>query len=336
MSLIKSIQKDSKEYKKMEKSAVLNSTYAYSPTARSLFNPENLEPKAKLVVPTSAPAVRMLPRVQSPGGQQAEWFKMTSLLDPSTPGTNTSISFPDGGVPNETEQTYEHASAPYKLLGRKLDVGMLQIESSYKGDLNVENQLLKIKMTEVLLGEEWLIFNGDSSYDSEDFDGFSKQITTYSGTGGGGYLTASGLQEYDLTLWEGGAEGDRILFCNPRQHKALTDELYGTGSIQQINVASSVANQQNMISRGSVTTIIGLNGNTIKVVPSRYVGTWAYLVTPQNDAGVRYVEMEDKLPMARYDIASTSFSKASFVVKSTVLKMISEQAHYKIGDLSTV
>jgi len=253
---------------------------------------------------------------------------MTSKLDPSATGTGTVITFADGGTPEETSHTFSVVTAAYKLLGRKLSVGLLHIAAS-KNHVPVEDELTRIKTLEVMLGEEYLIINGDSNADSNAFDGLLKQITTNSGTAS--LLTASGIGVYDATLFAAGGISTHC-FISPRQSRALSDELQGSGSVQRIVVSDQGAAVANL----RVSEIISPStGSSIKLIVSRYMGAWAILGAVKSPAGENYVEMEDLIPMVKMDVPVTSFSKDSFVVEATVLKLIAEPYWYKIGGLAT-
>uniref|UniRef100_A0A7C3WW43 Phage major capsid protein n=1 Tax=Dictyoglomus turgidum TaxID=513050 RepID=A0A7C3WW43_9BACT len=309
----------------IRKAAVTTSTYTFSPATRSIFVAENLDPVVKLIVPTATPIRSLLPR-KAGSGQATAWKKLTSKLNYST--TGSAITFADGGVPNETTQTYQVVTAAYKLLGRKVSVGLLHVAAS-KDYLPVEDELIRIKTLEVMLGEEELIINGDSSIDPNAFDGLLRQITTNSATAS--FLTASGISAYDQTIFEAGGAADH-LFLGPRQARALADELQQTGSIQRI----IVSDQTGAIAYQKVSAIVSaVTGKTINLVTSRYMGSWAILGQIKSDAGENYVEMEDLIPLIKMDVPTTSFAKDSFIVEATVLKLIAEPYWYKIGGLAT-
>src|SRR3990167_8999119 len=144
------------------KAAETTTSYTFSPQTRSIFSPENLDEKIKFLVPVDTPIRNRLPRV--PGsGQMAEWKRMTSAvhsrMHPTAnvpAGTATQIAFADAGAPNETSQTYSLANAPYKLLGRKLEVGGLALAASRArdGQPDMQTDRERVKMYEVMLGEE--------------------------------------------------------------------------------------------------------------------------------------------------------------------------------------
>jgi hypothetical protein len=309
----------------IRKATVTTNTYTFSPATRSIFVAENLDPVVKLIVPTATPIRSLLPR--KPGrGQATAWKMLTSKLDPGSTGTR--ITFADGGTPNETAQTYVVKTAAYKLLGRKVSVGLLHVAAS-KDYLPVEDELVRIKTLEVMLGEEYLIINGDSTVDSNAFDGLLKQITTNSGTAT--LLTASGISVYDQAIFEAGG-GATHLFLGPRQARALSDELQQSGSIQRI----IVSDQTGAVAYHRVSALVSaVTGKTIQLVTSRYMGEWAILGQIKSDAGENYVEMEDLIPLIKMDVPTTSFAKDSFIVEATVLKLIAEPYWYKIGGLET-
>ena len=150
------------------KSAETNATYTWSPAARSVFSPENLDEEIRFLVPIDTPVRNRIGRV--PGkGQAAVWKQMTSALHSNVAGTlagtDTSIVFADAGAPNETSQTYGTSTAVYKLLGRKLEVGGLALAASKgrDGQPDMQKSRERIKMYEVMLGEEELLIAGDAA-----------------------------------------------------------------------------------------------------------------------------------------------------------------------------
>lgn len=267
---------------------------------------------------------------RKPGsGQATAWKKLTSRLDPQAGGTGTSGFFADAGTPNETTQTFSVATAAYKLLGRKLSVGLLHIAASKDSGVPVEDELLRIKTLEVMLAEEDAIVNADASVDTNAFDGLIKQITTNSGTAS--LITASGVSAYDSQIFNAGGFASHLLI-SPRQSRALMDELQGQGSIQRIVVSDQGAAVANL----KVSKIVSPNtGSNIEVVVSRYMGAWALLLSMRSPAGENYIEMEDLIPMIKLDVPVTTFAKDSFVVEATVLKVIAEPYQMKIGGLAT-
>lgn len=310
----------------IRKAAVTTGTYSFSPSTRSIFTAENLDPVTKLIVPTATPVRSLIPR-KTGKGQATAWKKLTSRLDPQAGGSGTVITFADAGTPNETSQTYSVVTAAYKLLGRKLSVGLLHVAAS-KSHIPVEDELTRVKTLEVMLGEEDLIINGDSAADANAFDGLLKQITTNSGSAS--LLTASGINAYDQTIFEkGGSAG--ICLLGPRQSRAITDQLQSSGSINRIIVSDQGA----ALAQLRVSEIVSSStGNTIKLIVSRYMGSWAVIGAIKSPAGENYVEMEDLIPLIKMDVPVSTFAKDSFIVESTVLKLIAEPYFYKIGGLA--
>src|SRR3990167_3942627 len=220
------------------KAAETTSTYTFSPTTRSIFSPENLDEKIKFLVPIDTPLRNRFPRVKGKG-QMAEWKRMTSAVHSrmhptgNVPaGTATQIAFADAGAPNETTQTYSATSAAYKLLGRKLEVGGLALAASKarNGQPDMQADRERVKMYEVMLGEEELLIAGDVSNSALEFDGLNKQITTNSGNAT--FLTASGIGSFCQTLYARGGD-PTLLLASARQLQALADDLEHSGSIQQ-------------------------------------------------------------------------------------------------------
>lgn len=313
------------------KKAVTQSTYTFSPSSRSIYSPENLDPVVKVLVPVATPVRAALPRNANGAGEAAGWQKLTSRLDPQAGGTGTSVGFADAGQPAQTTQTFVFASAAYKNLGRDVEIGRQQIAANRGRNVeDIQASQEMIKTHEVLLGEEAMILNGDVAADAEEFSGFAKQFTTNSGSAA--LVTASGVSRYAQTLFENGAELVSHLVTNPRQNRALSDELQGSGSIQRI-----IVDDQGGVTAGAhlKSIVDGNSGNLISVIASRYAYSWSYLLTVQSPAGENWIELEDLEPLSIYDVPTANHSIQSRVFETTVLKVIGEVFQYKIGGNAT-
>lgn len=322
------------------KAAVTNATYAFSPAARSIFAPENLDPVIKLMVPTATPVRSLFPRTKG-FGQAAAWKKLTSQLAPgdrgtgailgaSAVGTGYQAGFADGGQPNtSTSQTFVVVTAAYKNLGTDVEVGRQAIASS-RGYQEIRDELVRYKTMEVMLGEENMILNGDSSVNSNEFDGLAKTITTNSGSLV--LLTASGVSNaVQGPYWNYGAQF-QYLVANPRQIKALADDLQGSGSIQRIVVDNQGAGVGGLHLAKIVNSI---DGSLISVVASRYAGSNGYLLTVSEPSGENALEMEDLEPMSVYEPPTANHSVISRIYETTVLKNIYEVHQAKLTGLAT-
>ncbi len=310
--------------------AVTQSTYTMTPGARSIYSPENLDPVIKHVVPVATPVRNILPRTTG-YGQAALFRKLTSRLDPQAGGTGTRLGFADAGQPSQTSQSYTLASAAYKNIGRDVEIGRQQIAANRGSSLeDIRAHEEMIKTIEVLLGEEDIILNGDVSTQTTEFDGFSKSFTTNSGSAS--LLTASGIGVYARTLHGEGAENPTHLVAHARQTQALADDLQGAGSVQRI----VVDNQGSAIGGVALASVVNpITGSLIKVLTSRYVGGWAYLLTVNDITGNNWLEMEDLDQLSVYDVPTANHSVVSRVYETSVLKVIAEQYQYKVGGLAT-
>lgn len=311
--------------------AVTQSTYSFSPSDRSIYSPENLDPVVKTVVPTAAPVRRALPR-KGGMGEAASFNKLTSNLDPQAgTGTGTTVGFADAGQPSQTSQSYTFVSYPYKNLGRDVEIGRQQIAANRGSNLeDVRAREELIKTTEVILGEEVMTLTGDAALHTTEYSGLAKLITTNSGTAG--LVTASGVSSYAQTLFQNGADLVSHLILNPRQNRALSDQLEGSGSVQRIVIDNQGA------ATGGVhlaKIVDGNTGNLIDVITSRYAKSWAFLLSVRSAAGESWVEMEDLEAMSIYDVPTSNHSIQSRVYETTVLKVIGEPFQYKVGGLAT-
>lgn len=318
------------------KAAETRTTFTFDPDSRSIFSPENLDEKIKMLVPVDTPLRNRLPRILGKG-EASVWKKMTSALHagshPSgyTPtGTATTVAFADAGAPQETSQTYSTATAIYKLLGRKLEVGGQALASSRgrDGQPDMQTSRERIKMYEVMLGEEELIIAGDASERPLEFSGLNKQITTNSGAST--FITASGVGAWCQTLYAYGAE-PTMLLASARQIQALSDDLQKTDSIYRTMYASP---EDQIGATGGIylSRIVNpVTGSLIDVRPSRYVGYGGLLLTERSPAGEVWIQNDELIPMSRVDVPSENFSYTSFILESMALQVIGEPFQMKFN-----
>ena len=317
------------------KAAETTGTYTFSPSTRSVFSPENLDEEIKYIVPKDTPLRARFPRVEGKG-QAATWKQMTSAIHagmhPSgsvATGTATAISFADAGAPGETSQTYATCTQTYKLLGRKLEVGGLALAASKgrDGQPDMQKGRERIKMYEVMLGEEELLVAGDASARTNEFTGLNYQIskdcstgssTTYSGTCT--FVTASGVGAWCRDLYKYGAD-PTLLIASARQLQALADDMERSGTIMRQVVAQKEL--QGVIGGLSLVKIVNpVTSSLIDVRPSRFVGYGGLLLTEKSPAGENWIEADQLIPMSRVDVPSSNFSYISFIVEALALKVI--------------
>lgn len=320
----------------IEKAAETISTYTFSPTDRSVFSPENLDEQIKYLLPKQTPLRNRFPRTTGMG-QHAEWKKTVSRAHTNvgvSGGTNTSIVFADAGAPNETSQAYTTAVAAYKLLGRKLEVGGLALAASRNrdGQPDMQEERMRFKMLEVMQGEEELIISGDTDNSAYEFNGLGDQITTYSGTLGS-FVTVSGLEAH-MAQGYVDEEADYTAFAaHPSQMIHLANDLARAGSIDRVVIDSPAGG---VTAGRQITGILNpVTGSRVDLIPHRFVGGTAYLLTEKSPEGEVWIEMEDLIPMSRVDVPSSNFSYVSFVLEATVLKLIGEPYQKKFAGLTT-
>ena len=321
----------------MEKSAVTNASYTFAPATRSIFNPENLDPIVKLLPPTATPVRSLLARSKG-YGQASAWKMLTSQLAPAATysgltvsGTSTSGFFADGGTPYSTTQTFQVMTAAYKNIGRDVEVGRQAIASS-RGYQDIRDQLVKIKMLEVMLAEEDAILNGSISADINSFDGLATTLTSNVVNVAGGYLTVSGVGSALRQAWNNWGAQPGVLVVTARQQQALADDLQGSGSIQRIVVADQ-AGATGGVRLASIVNPI--DGTLISVVTSRYANTNGYLLSLADAAGQTWLEMEDLEGLSVYEPPVSTHSVISRVYETTVLKVIGEVKQIKLTGLAT-
>lgn len=333
-------QVDAQMREQIIKAAEVLATTTFAPETRSVFAPENITADIKLLVPVQTPIRNRTPRVQG-FGQAAVFKRLTSKLHANSGaagvGTNTAVAFADAGAPNETSQTYATVAYPFKLLGRKVEVGGLAIKATTGGTpggdarangANMLDSRERVKAVEVMLGEEELLIGGDVDTSALQFDGLGKQITTNSGNAA--LLTASGIGNFCNTQYLAGGDPS-VLYANARQNRAIADNLEWSGSIQRAFI-----NNTGAVTAGyKVKNVINpVTGNVIDLEVSRYVGGDAYLLQEKDVSGENWVQVEELIPMSRVDVPSSNFSSIRFVLEALVLEVIGEPFQMKIGGLA--
>jgi hypothetical protein len=183
----------------------------------------------------------------------------------------------------------------------------------------------RIKLYEVMQGEEELIIAGDADLRSTEFSGLNKQITTNSGSCT--FVTASGVGAWCRTLYAYGAD-PTALVCSARQMQALGDDLERTGTITQMVVAQSEL--KGVIGGRRLGKIVNpVTGTLIDVEPSRFVGYGGLLLTEKSPAGEVWYDIQELIPMSRVDVPSAYFSYISFVLEALALRLIGEPFQLK-------
>ena len=321
------------------KAAETLATQTFSPQARSVFAPENITEDIKLLVPVQTPIRNRTPRVEG-YGQAAVFKRLTSKLHSNSGaagvGTNTAVAFADAGAPGETSQTYATVAYPFKLLGRKVEVGGLAMaatrnqlgNNAVTGGDNMLTSRERTKAVEVMLGEEELLIGGDATANTLQFDGMGVQITTNSGNAA--LLTASGIGQFCNTAFLAGGDPS-VLYANARQNRAVADNLEWSGSISR----AFINDRGNVTAGFRVGNVINpVTGSVIDLEVSRYVGGDAYLLQERTEAGENCIQIEELIPMSRIEVPSANFSAIRFVVEALVLEVIYEPFQMKIGGLA--
>ena len=222
-------------------------------------------------------------------------------------------------------------TAAYKNIGRDVEVGRQAIASS-RGYQDIRDQLVKIKMLEVMLAEEDAILNGSISADINSFDGLATTLTSNVVNVAGGYLTVSGVGSALRQAWNNWGAQPGVLVVTARQQQALADDLQGSGSIQRIVVADQ-AGATGGVRLASIVNPI--DGTLISVVTSRYANTNGYLLSLADAAGQTWLEMEDLEGLSVYEPPVSTHSVISRVYETTVLKVIGEVKQIKLTGLAT-
>jgi hypothetical protein len=174
----------------------VDTTYA-GPVPSSLLARQDLESEVIKLTNRNTPLRDIMPRITGNGSAHL-WNQRIALGQ--LPGNNfpSELFYKDGGLPVESDPLYVQKSAVYRYLGVTGIITGPMIASG-RSFMDIEAEVAEAKMREVIQGEEWAYFHGDSTVTNTSgavsFDGLNKQITTNTVANASAALTATGASQ---------------------------------------------------------------------------------------------------------------------------------------------
>lgn len=298
---------------------------------------EDLQAEMAIMAPTDTPLRNRLNRIQG-NGKAHSWYKLIPTVSAGAQstghlflgGTNPEGGFFEkGGLPQATQPSYKHVSAPYTSLGDLVNVSFFdQMAGGTYTD--IKKHQIKVKMLNVALMEEWAIINGDSSVLPLAFDGLNVQITTNIQDNAGAPLALKDITNVENSIVSKGGKPQAVVMGYRELQKfneLVLGSFYrlfqaGAGTMADIPAGISVSR---WLSPFGVVDVIG----------SRYIpNTGNSFVLVIDDKTVledgNAIQMVDLMPLSSIDLALLQSAYRTLVAEFTVLQLTCEAFQGKI------
>lgn len=302
----------------------------------SLLARQDLEAEIVKLTNRNTPLRDILPRIRGEG--RAHLWNQRIRLG-SLPSNNSPLElfYKDGALPTQSDPLYVQKTAAYAYLGVTAVITGPMIASG-RSFADIEAEVAEAKLREVVQGEEWCIFNGDStvtnSTGAAGFDGLTKQLTTNVIDLAGGALTGVGNAVKQL---------DRIVKLTRLQGGQPTHFFTSFGMQSQIN--QIVAPSARYVMQDGNTVTAGINAvnyqspaGVLPVVGDFFINP--SIPYPYNTVGssgaegaasshiyllqVPEIEMADLMPIGRTELAKIADTIRFYISEYTVLAVKAE------------
>lgn len=312
----------------------------------TLLSRQDLEAEIVKLTNRNTPARDMIKRTRGEG--RAHLWNQRKALG-TLPGNNSPLElfYKDGALPTQSDPNYVQKTAAYVYLGVTAVITGPMIASG-RSFADIEAEVAEAKLREVIQGEEWCIFNGDStktnSQGAAGFDGLGVQLVTNVIDRAGGSLTAVGNSVKEL---------DRAVKLSRLQGGQPTHFFGSFGMQNQLN--QIVAPQARYIVQNGTTITAGVHAVNYQspagVLP--FVGDFFInpsIPYPYNTAGssgaegsamssiyllqIPELEMVDLMPIGRTELAKIADTIRFFISEYTVLAVKAEPFMVQIKNVN--
>lgn len=306
------------------------------PIPSSLLARQDLEAEIVKLTNRNTPLRDMVKRTKGEGRAHL-WNQRTALGGLPSNNSPLELFYSDGALPTESDASYVQKTAAYKYLGVTGVITGPMIASG-RSFADIEAETVEAKLREIVQGEEWAIFHGDStvtnSTGASSFDGLDKQLVTNVINKAGAALTGVGNSVKEL---------DRLVKLVRLQGGQPTHFFASFGMQSQIN--QIVAPQTRVIVNDGTTVTAGVNAvnyqspaGMLPIVGDFFINP--AIPYPYNTAGssgpegaltsniyllqVPELEMADLMPVGRTELAKIADTVRFYVSEYTVLAVKAE------------
>lgn len=316
------------------------------PVAGLTLNRQDLQEQMVIMAPTATPLRNRMRRM--PGNGTAHSFYRlvgNTNTDVAAIGTffGTTPSggfFAKGGLPNNSDASYQYVSTPYFNLGDIANVTFQDVAQG-RSYWNLFAEQIKLRMLNVALMEEWAIINGNNSTNNLIFDGLKAQIE---GGGGqivpatAGQLTIALIEQAALAVFNAGGVSDTLVLDTKAKavFNSLVLQLYQVRQIGSANLGT--------LAGGFTVKTWDFGYGDVDIIASRYIDSNQYNATSfallldfqSQDAknGGNVITMIDVDPLNSIDLAILATSMRKLVWQTSALEVTAPAFQAEITGLT--
>ncbi len=309
------------------------------PIPSSLLARQDLEAEIVKLTNRNTPLRDIIPRVKGEGRAHL-WNQRVALG--GLPGNNSPLElfYKDGALPTESDPKYVQKTAAYAYLGVTGVITGPMIASG-RSFADIEAEVAEAKLREVIQGEEWAIFHGDSSVPNStgatSFDGLDKQLVTNVIDNAGAPLTAgvtggNTIAQIDklikLVRLQGGQpthlfmsfgmQAQANALISPDARYVITDGTTVTAGLHATNYMSPA---------GMLPMVGDFFVNPATPYPYNTAGSSGAAGAPTSNIYLLQVpelEMADLMPVGRTELAKIADTVRFYISEYTVLAVKAE------------
>jgi len=299
---------------------------------------QDLSPILMIEPPMETPLRNRFKRIPGNGGAH-EWNRLVATNGPSgvpfIGGTlPTSGFFAKGGLPTNSNPSYEHVSAPYKLVGDIAEVTDFD-QAAGRSYMDLLAHQIKMKTRNVALMEEWCIINGYTSTPGQPnnnplyFSGLLEQDNFNVNNVAGAAFTIGSVRKAQLLQYNVGAQPRMVVMSTLMKAKFNDLILSNFFAVRQTTGLEAFTRLQT----GLNVTQFDFGYGPVDVIQHRYLtagagnasgGTQEVILSlddmSENENG-NAIEMVDLLPVGMTPLARTTTSTRQLVQEYTLLKV---------------
>lgn len=316
------------------------------PIPSSLLARQDLEAEIVKLTDRNTPLRDIMPRIRGEG--RAHLWNVRKALG-GLPSMNSPLElfYADGNLPTQSDPNYVQKSAAYAYIGVTGVITGPMIASG-RSFIDIEAEVAEAKLREVVQGEEWCMFNGNSavgnSTGATGFDGLGVQIVTNVTDLHGTALTAAGTNILQL---------DRLVKLVRLQGGQPTHFFSSFGIQNQVN--HLVGAQARYIVANGTTVTAGIHAvnyqspaGMLPIVGDFFINP--AIPYPYNTAGssgaegsamssiyllqLNGLEMADLMPVGRTELAKIADTVRFYLSEYTVLAVKAEPWQAQVINVS--
>ena len=313
----------------------VDTSYA-GPIPNSLLARQDLEAEIVKLTNRNTPLRDVMPRIRGEGRAHL-WNQRTALGGLPSNNNPLELFYKDGALPTQSDPKYVQKTAAYSYLGVTGVITGPMIASG-RSFADIEAEVAEAKLREVVQGEEWCIFNGDStvtnSTGATGFDGLEKQIVTNVIDRAGGSLTAAGtaIKELDrmvkLVRLQG---GQPTHFYMSYGMQSQVNQILGSQARYFLNEGTTVTGGIHAVNYQSPAGVLPVVGDFFINPATPYPYNTGGSSGPEGASTstifllqVPELEMADLLPVGRTELAKIADTIRFYISEYTVLAVKAE------------